>query len=189
VRGGGRTSPIRRPVAKTRTICATPMVPTTRPHSKTPPERRGNYSGRAPRWQLTTRHQALSELACHETVFRCALTCSVSGGGTDAVQSASLIGPSLSSGFQVGMVVPAPGKSECHPAGHVQHATYHIIISTKIPVPCSKGPLRARDCRLQQPVVRLDASLHAVTTRHGHPWSENPRITYPNLGEEHVRHG
>mmetsp|Transcript_42726 Transcript_42726/g.76664 ORF Transcript_42726/g.76664 Transcript_42726/m.76664 type:complete len:205 (-) Transcript_42726:573-1187(-) len=55
-----------------------------------------------PNWRATRRS------------FRPDLTCSVPGGGTDAVQSASLIGPSLYSGFPPGLVVPPPGRCQCY---------------------------------------------------------------------------
>jgi hypothetical protein len=63
-----------------------------------------------PSWRATRRSR------------RPARTCSIPGGGTDEVQSASLTAPSLSSGFPSGLDITPPGRSKCYP-DHVQHTT------------------------------------------------------------------
>jgi hypothetical protein len=105
-----------------------------------------------PNWRATRR-------SC-----RPALTCSVPGGGTDAVQSASLSGPSLSFGFPHCLVVPPPGRCQCY-HDHVQHTT-HQTSSPGVPHPSSKSPLQDRSGMLQQPLGRFDAPLHATPIGH-----------------------
>jgi hypothetical protein len=117
------TSPIR--FGETETIGATrhgPCYPTSpKNYSRaaqqprwSPPvgkEKRGIMP--LPNWHATRRSS------------RPAVTRSVPGGGTDAVvavQSASLNGPSLSSGFPPGLVVPPPGRCHCYP-DQAQHTT------------------------------------------------------------------
>jgi hypothetical protein len=95
-----------------------------------------------------TKH--LSSWRATRQSYRPALTCSVPGGGTDAVQSANLNGPSVSSGFPSGVVVPTQGSIERHPKKHAQHTT-DPTISLSPPVPCNQGPLQDPSCGLQQP--------------------------------------
>jgi hypothetical protein len=73
-------------------------------------------------------YQVLTELACHETVLpACAQLFIVPGGGTNAVQSSNLTGPSKSFIFPSGVVVPPPRIGGCHP----NHAfnTRHITLA------------------------------------------------------------
>jgi hypothetical protein len=102
--------------------------------------------------------------------YRPALTCSVLGGGMDAVQSANLTSPSLSSGSSSGRVVPPQGSSERHP-NHVQRATDQTN-NPSPPVTCSQGPLQDSNCGLQHPVGRLDAPLHATCIGNKQPRSK-----------------
>jgi hypothetical protein len=72
---------------------------------------RNSHSGRPPvgREKRGTKH--LPSWRATRRSCRPARTCSVPGGGTNALQTASLYGPSLSSGFPSGLVVSPPGRS------------------------------------------------------------------------------
>jgi hypothetical protein len=87
--------------------------------------------------------------------------CSVPGGGTDAVQSASLTCPSLSSGFPPDLVLPPQGRSQCY-LDHVQHTTNEAVVQ--------KYPTRA-------PKVRYKIEVAGCNN----PWAASMRTYMPRL--------
>jgi hypothetical protein len=89
------------------------------PHWSPPVGKEKRGTMRLPSWRAT-RHSC-----------RPARTCSVPGGGTDAVQSASLNCPSLSFGFRSGLAVSPPvGTFYSFYPDHIQHTTIIPSIQT-----------------------------------------------------------
>jgi hypothetical protein len=120
VLGGGRTTPLQRTLARREQLVQPPPLG---PYYLTL-VKNSSHDGKEKRG---TKH-LMSWRATRQS-FRLALTYSCHGGGTDAVQSASLNGLSLSSGFPSGMVVPSlqgmdsdPPEETCH---KVKPRNYH----------------------------------------------------------------
>jgi hypothetical protein len=134
-RGGGLPLPRRHPMAREKTSGATPLghyYPTS-PKSYSIAAQQPQLSppvGKKKRGTKQLQSSSASRRSC-----RPALTCSFPGGGTDAIQSASLTGPSPSSGFPSGLVVPPPGSNECY-YDHVQHSPDQAG-NPKLPRPCN----------------------------------------------------
>jgi hypothetical protein len=166
-----------------------PVAPTTRHRFKTLSERRDSYNGRPPMARKCVAPSTYRVGVPRDGSSGARSLVPSRKGGTVApsltVQSASLIGPSMYSGYHAGIVGPPPGSIECND-DYVQHTT-HCTNSTYLPVMCNKGPLQARDFLLQKFVGRLDAPLHATPNGHGHLWSEDPRSTFLPQPRRRVR--
>jgi hypothetical protein len=123
LRGGGRASPIRRPLARRKQMVQSLVAPTTRPRSETPPERRYSYSGCPP----------MARKSVAPSSYRVGVPRDDPPGARSLVPSReaartrysrySLTNPSLSSGLSSGMVVPPPEINEFH-LDHVQHVPH-----------------------------------------------------------------
>jgi hypothetical protein len=122
-RGGRLPTPHRHPMARRKQHLQPPLATTNRPRPKTTTKRPSSHSGPPPVGNKKRGIKHLPSWRATRRSCRPVLTCSVPGGGTNAVQSASLSGPSpYYSGFPSGLVVPPPERRECY-ADHVQHTT------------------------------------------------------------------